>query len=294
MSLTARRLDVHLDRHLVLSGVSVEVRPGEVLGLIGPNGAGKSTLLRAMAGLVRPAAGEIAVGGTPIASLPPRKRAERVAFVAQDTGVAADISALDLVMMGRYAHRRRVSRTVEADLALARDALGEVGLGNFAERPLPSLSGGERQLAQIARALAQRAEVLLLDEPTSALDVHHQLRIFAILRAQADAGIGVAVVLHDLGDAARYCDRIAVLSGGELVSTGTPREVLTPELIAAVYRVAAEVDVTRHGYSSIRPIGTHPTGTHPTGTHPTGTHPTGTCGDPDPARRPVPLAERHQ
>ena len=257
MSLVARDLDVELDRRRVLSGVSLDVHPGEVLGLIGPNGAGKSTLLRALGGLLRPAAGEVAVDGSRLASLRPRERAARVAYVAQDTAAAADVTAIELVLMGRYAHRRRLSRSPGSDEEIARHALDAVGSAHLAERAVPSLSGGERQLVQIARALAQRAGVLLLDEPTSALDVHHQLRVFEILRTRADAGVGVAVVLHDLNDASRYCDRLAVLHAGRLVAHGPPQNVITPELIAAVYRIDATVDADVFGYPHIHPIAQH-------------------------------------
>lgn len=273
MTVTVRDLEVRLDRRPVVTGVSVDVRAGEVLGLIGPNGAGKSTLLRAIAGLVRPSAGDVALDGIPLSALRPREKAQRVAFVAQDTGVAADLTAEDLVLMGRYARRRRLSRASAADAAIARDALDAVGMTHLSHRPLPSLSGGERQLVQIARALAQDAGALLLDEPTSALDIHHQLRVFAILRAQAERGVGVVAVLHDLNDAARYCDRIAVLHGGRLAAIGRPREVLTPERIGAVYRIAARVDDTAFGYPHV--------------------HPTSHDGQPDPVRSPLALTERH-
>ncbi|MGO1256967.1 heme ABC transporter ATP-binding protein [Microbacterium gubbeenense] len=257
MSLVARDLGVELDRRRVLSGVSVEVRSGEVLGLIGPNGAGKSTLLRALGGLVRPTTGEVAIDGSRLTSLRPRERAALVAYVAQDTAAAADVTAAELVRMGRYAHRRRLSRSDAAEEEIVRDALEAVGVAHLAERAVPSLSGGERQLVQIARALAQRAGTLLLDEPTSALDVRHQLRVFEILRARADAGVSVAVVLHDLNDASRYCDRLAVLHDGRLVAHGTPESVLTPQRIADVYRIMATVDADAFGYPHIHPTAAH-------------------------------------
>ncbi len=257
MSLAAHDLGVTIDRDPVLSGISLEVRSGEVLGLIGPNGAGKSTLLRALAGLVRADRGEVLAGGERVASLSARERAARTAFVAQDTGVAADITAMELVLMGRYAHRRRFSGLAEADARIAREALESVGMLALADRAVPSLSGGERQLVQIARALAQRADALLLDEPTSALDVHHQLRVFSILRERAAAGSAIAVVLHDLNDASRYCDRLAVVHDGSLFAGGAPHEVLVPETLAAVYRIEARVHDDERGYPHVHPLGYH-------------------------------------
>ena len=261
MSLTAHDLAVSLDRHPVLHGVSVDLRPGEMLGLIGPNGAGKSTLLRALAGLVRPTSGTVTSHGRSLGSLKPRERAVRTAFVAQDTALAADLTVTELVLMGRYAHRERLGRTTPADTGLAHEALAAVGMTHLAERSVPSLSGGERQLVQIARALAQHADTLLLDEPTSALDVHHQLRVFAILRDQVAAGRSIAVVLHDLNDASRYCDRLALVHRGRLAACGAPPDVLSTERIAEVYRIDADVHDDPHGHLYVHPIRHHNTPT---------------------------------
>lgn len=261
-ALRAHRLRVHVDRRPLLHDVSLEARPGEVLGVIGPNGAGKSTLLRTLAGFLTPTSGAVHLGDEPLDALSIRQRAARLALVAQDTGTAADITALDLVLMGRYAHRRRLGRLSGDDVRIARDQLARVGMASLADRAVPTLSGGERQLVQIARALAQRAPVLLLDEPTSALDIHHRMRVFAILRDAADRGDAVVVVLHDLDDAARHCDRLAVVHEGTLAALGTAVEVLTPALLAAVYRVEATVHLGPTGVPLVHPIRVHPTPDH--------------------------------
>lgn len=241
----------------ILSGASLEIRPGEVTSIIGPNGAGKSTLLRAMAGLVRPSEGEVRLGSDPIAALSARDKARRVSFVAQDTGAGADLAVRDLVLLGRYAHRPRLARRGRADAEVAEEALGRVGMADAADRQVATLSGGERQLVQIARAIAQRAGAVLLDEPTSALDVHHRLRVLGILRELAAGGAAVAVVLHDLNEASRHGDRLAAVSGGRVVATGRPGEVLTERLLADVYRVEARVRPGDDGRPQIHPIRIH-------------------------------------
>ena len=254
MSLVGRDFDVRSGGRRILSGVSLEIPRGEITAIIGPNGAGKSTLLRAVAGLVRPAAGEVRAAGVPIGALRARERAQRIAFVAQETGAGADLAVRDLVLLGRYARRSRLGRLRLADQAIADDAIAAVGMSHLADRAIATLSGGERQLVQIARAIAQDAEAVLLDEPTSALDVHHQLRVFAILRRLAGAGSAVAVVLHDLNEASRHADRIAVVAGGRIVADGAPGEVLTERLLADVYRIEARVHPDEAGRPHGRPL----------------------------------------
>ncbi|MGM7700051.1 ABC transporter ATP-binding protein [Microbacterium sp. A84] len=255
MTLRACDLEVSLERVPIIGGVSLELRQGEILGIIGPNGAGKSTLLRALAGLLTPSRGEVHVDGRPLLSLPPRERAACIAVVAQDSPVAHDLSVRELVLMGRYAYRRRFAPLTAVDDHAVDMALEHAGAVALADRQVAALSGGERQLVQIARALAQGAAHLLLDEPTSALDVHHQLRIFAVLRSQAETGIGIGIVLHDLNEAARHCDRIAVVHGGGLRAIGSPHDILTADMLADVYDIEARVYADEFGYPHIHPLG---------------------------------------
>lgn len=254
MMIHANGLGVNVDGRPLLTEISLELRAGEVLGIIGPNGAGKSTLLRALAGFLRPSSGAVRVRDTSLHAIRARHRASHVAYVAQDTGVATDITALDLVLMGRYAKGAAFRRSAADDLEAARRALDSVGMSHLESRPIPDLSGGERQLIQIARALAQGAHTLLLDEPTSALDIHHQLRVFELMREIAFSGHAVAAVLHDLNDAARCCDRIAVVDRGTLVTVGPPAQVLTSRLISEVYRVKAAVHWDERGRPSVCPM----------------------------------------
>ena len=254
MTLSARRLHVEIDRRTILHDVSVEVLPGEMLGIIGPNGAGKSTLLKAMTGLLAPTAGEVLIDGAPLRRLRARARAGLIAMVAQDGAVGGDLTVRELVMLGRYARRRRLAPVAPDDADAVDAALARAGASPLADRRVAALSGGQRQLAQIARALAQETPHLLLDEPTSALDMHHQLRVFSVLRAQADAGVAVAIVLHDLNEASRRCDRLAVVDGAGIRAIGAPAEILTAELLADVWRIDARVHADELGYPHIHPL----------------------------------------
>lgn len=240
-ALAADDLVVRIGSRELLHGVDLALCPHEVLGLVGPNGAGKSTLLRSLVGVLHPSAGVVMLDGAPIQAHRVRELARRIAFVTQDHAAPAELTVLDLVLVGRYAHRGRLSPLHAEDTDTALAALRTVGLERLVGRRMSSLSGGERQLAHLARALAQQAPILLLDEPTAALDLGHQLRVFELLRAHAASGGSVVVVLHDLGQAARFCDRIAIVADGRIVASGSPAEVLTSERIADVYGVVALV-----------------------------------------------------
>lgn len=218
----------------VLDGVSFAIEPGEVTALLGPNGAGKSSLLRAALGLL-PAEGAIDLGDRPLASLTPRERARRVAYVPQDRGIAWALDVAALVALGRQPHRAGPAEDARAVAA----AIAAMDLQGFEGRPATELSGGERARALIARALAQEAPLLLADEPTAGLDPAHQLGLMARFRALADAGRSTLVALHDLGLAARFCDRVVLLHRGRIVAAGPPAATLTPEILARVYGVSA-------------------------------------------------------
>lgn len=256
-ALVARQVTVRYGRHTAVRQVDLEIRPGRLHALLGPNGAGKSTLVSALAHLHPPTAGTVAVDGASLAALPARARARRIAFLPQDTVIEPSFSVLDLVRLGRYAHLGRWRSPGHDDEQAVRDALDRVGVGELADRTVPSLSGGQRQLVLLAKALAQQARYLLLDEPVSALDLHHQLRVLRLLRELADEGTGIAVVLHDLDLAARYCDHVSVLHHGQLAAAGTPAQVLTADLLRQVYRVSAQVS-TEPATGTVHVCALHP------------------------------------
>ena len=222
----------------ILRGVDLEAAPGELVGLVGPNGAGKTTLLRALAGYLPADAGEVRVAGADPRRLRARNLGRLLAQVPQVATLDLDFSCLEVVLMGRYAHLRPLQRQEgPGDLAAARSALAAAGLREREADPVAVLSGGERQLLLLARALAQDASVLLLDEPTANLDLRHRLAALDLVRGSVALGMTAVAAVHDLELAARYCDRIVLLAGGTVLAAGRPEAVLTPAAIAQAFGV---------------------------------------------------------
>ncbi|MBK0421729.1 ABC transporter ATP-binding protein [Leucobacter sp. CSA2] len=236
--LTAREIGFRIGDAELLTGVDVTAADGRVIGLLGPNGSGKSTLLRVLAGLRRPASGEVRLDGHPIAAMARRAVARRLAVVEQDTTANGDLTVRQVVELGRTPFRGRFDGLGAEDAAAVDEALARVNIASKQDRVWHTLSGGERQRAQLARALAQQPTEILLDEPTNHLDIRHQLELLELLRT---LGVTCVIALHDLNLAARYCDRLLLLDGGRVVTSGTPAEVLTPARIREVYRVEASI-----------------------------------------------------
>lgn len=226
----------------VLHEVTLEVAPGEVVGLIGPNGSGKTTILRVASRGLRPAAGEVHVAGRDPYSLRPREAARLVAVVPQELSSAFPFTVRETVLMGRAPYLSAWGGGTEEDLAHARRAMEVADVAHLADRPLDELSGGERQRAIIAQALAQDAPVVLMDEPTTHLDLRHVVDALDLVGTMArEEGKAVLAAFHDLNLAAAAADRIVALVDGRVAAVGTPREVLTRRLVAEVYGVEAEV-----------------------------------------------------
>lgn len=234
--LELERIGAVRDGRRVLDAVSANIGPGEVVGLLGPNGAGKTTLLRACLGL-QPVSGRVTLGGRPVGALSPRERALRAAYIPQDRGIAWPVTVAALVALGRIPHRAGAA----ADRKAVDAALAALDLEALRDRPATALSGGERARVLIARALAQEAPLVLADEPSAGLDPAHALALIARFRELAAAGRGVLVALHDLGLAARGCDRLLLLEAGRLVADGPPEAVLTPATLSRVYGITAHM-----------------------------------------------------
>ncbi|WP_055699941.1 heme ABC transporter ATP-binding protein [Streptomyces silaceus] len=235
----AEDLRVRLGGRDVLAGVSLAARAGEVLALVGPNGAGKSTLLAALAADLAPDEGAVRVCGRPASGWPAPELALRRAVLPQSAALSFPFAVEDVVRMGRAPWAG--TRLADDDDRIVREAMAATEVGAFAARPFSALSGGERARVALARVLAQRAPLLLLDEPTAALDLRHQELVLRICRARAAAGDAVVVVLHDLGLAAAYADRVAVLRDGAVAAEGAPGEVFEEGLLSEVYRQPVEV-----------------------------------------------------
>jgi iron complex transport system ATP-binding protein len=235
-------LSVSYGPRRVLSHVSLEVNSGEVLALIGPNGAGKSTLVRAASGVVPVEDGKVRTNGDDLLSLPPLQRARSLAVVSQAVSLPPAYSAWETVLMGRTPYLNFLGQVSPKDEGIARSALEKVDALDLAERRVGELSGGEQQRVLLARALAQSTPILLLDEPTTNLDLHYQVGFMEIVQSLAHReNLAVLIALHDLNLAARYADRVALLVGGEIKAAGTPRQVLTRELISEAYHLPVQV-----------------------------------------------------
>ena len=247
-------LEVH-DLHVsvagraLLRGVSMQVAAGELVGVIGPNGAGKTTFFRAITGLAPHARGAVDLDGVALEKRSGRERARAIAVVEQLPEAPATMRVRELVMLGRFPHLGLLGRESARDVAIARQAMASAGCATLADRLLGTLSGGERRRAFIARALAQEPRLLLLDEPTAGLDASAQGEIFEVMRARADSGAGVLVVVHDLSLAAAWCDRLLLLHEGVMVASGEPRVVVTAEHLGRVY--GPYVSVLTHPHTGL-------------------------------------------
>lgn len=238
--LVVSALSVHIGTLAIIKNVSLTARPGALTGLIGPNGAGKSTLMQAILGLSPVATGTVHFNDADLLAMPRTDRARLAAFVQQSVGTDARITAHDVVMLGRIPFQSvwQSAPSPQDDAAVAA-ALDAVDMAAFSTRLYHTLSGGEQQRIQLARALAQQPRLLLLDEPTSHLDINAQLATLSLLSARARAGATVLVALHDLNLAATFCDELIVLHHGEQVACGPPEAVLTPPILQSVYQVKA-------------------------------------------------------
>lgn len=245
--LELRHVTAGYGEQVVLRGVSAAFFPGEVAALIGPNGCGKSTLLKAAAGLIPCAGGQVLLNGNDIATLRARDIAQKVAYLAQSRDVPG-ITAGRLVLHGRFPHLGYPRRYRPQDMDIARRALEWTGAYQWADRPLETLSGGQRQKVYLAMALAQDTETILMDEPTTYLDVRHQLEVMKTARRLADMGRAVALVLHDLGLAMRCADRIHVLSGGAIQCSGAAEEVYAGGALDEVFGVRVRRTKTENGW----------------------------------------------
>jgi iron complex transport system ATP-binding protein len=229
----------------ILENVTFQAEAGELIGVLGPNGAGKTTLLKTISGVLKPNGGVVYVDGRELNRMGVKEVARNIAVVPQDPQTTFNFTAMEIVLMGRNPHMSRLQLESPKDVQLALSSMRLAGVEHLADRMMDEISGGERRLIMIARALAQEPRILLLDEPTLHLDIANQIKVMELLRELCGKrGLLVIAVLHDFNLAARYCDKLLLLSGGRIQATGTPEEALTRENLSHVFGV--QVYVKRH------------------------------------------------
>jgi len=230
---------------LVLDNFSAQTKGEEIVGIVGPNGCGKTSLIKVIAGVAKPKNGEVFLNGQNLVNMGNRKRAQIMAVVPQNALLPPTFSALDIVLMARTPHLKFLSWERKVDLDITRNAMEFTDTWKFADQPIGKLSGGERQLVLIARALAQDAPMLLFDEPTSDLDISHQTKIMDLISEIQNEKMGLVILaLHDLTLAGRYCGKILMMKEGKMIHAGKPSEVLTTSNIRDVY--GAETRILSH------------------------------------------------
>ena len=241
MSLCVQKLSFSYGERLVLKDISFSLEKGEFLSVLGPNGVGKSTLFRCMLGLLAPSAGGAYVDGRAVADMSARQLAYAIAYIPQSHSPVFNFSVFDMVLMGTTAQLGVFSSPGKAQLAQAEDALERLGISHLRDRSYGAISGGERQLTLIARAIAQQARILVMDEPSASLDYGNRIRVMQTVRDLTRDGYAVIQSTHDPDQAYLYSDRILALCGGEVLAWGEPREILCSSLISRLYGVDVEV-----------------------------------------------------
>lgn len=245
--IVAKDLAIGYGATQVAKGIDLSVAPGEILCLLGPNGAGKTTLFKTLLGLIPALGGEVSIGGTRVADLSRAALARTVAYVPQAQIMEFAYTVLDLVLMGRTAHLGPFAAPSAADHDRARSALDELGILHLADREANRISGGQRQLCLIARALAQDAPMMVMDEPTASLDLGNRFLVLARVQALRERGFGVVFSTHDPDQARELATRVAVIADGRLAAYGTPGETLTARMLSEVYGVPVALERTETG-----------------------------------------------
>ena len=233
--LSVQHLDFQYERTPVLRGVSFQVPPGRLCGLFGPNGSGKTTLFRCCLNFLSADAGAVIVDGTPIADLPAPQLARRIAYVPQEHALSFPYTVKEVVLMGRTPHLGGAFGIGAAHRTAVLEALCLLGIADLAERPFNQLSGGQRQLTLIARAIAQQTPLLLLDEPTASLDFDNQLRIWRLLQQLRAQGKTILVATHNPNHVLWFCDQVIVMGQGGILSDGPPAQALTGAVLEQLY-----------------------------------------------------------
>ncbi|WP_161879704.1 ABC transporter ATP-binding protein [Alkalibacterium sp. MB6] len=240
--ISAEKLSVGYGKQLIVDSMELVIPKSEITCIIGPNGCGKSTLLKTIARLLKPTVGSVLLDGQAIHKMPTKKVAQQIAILAQSPHTPEEMTVKDLVSYGRSPYQKGFGQLTAKDWEMIHWALEETNLLDFAERSVHSLSGGQRQRVWIAMALAQDTDVLLLDEPTTYLDLAHQLDVLQVLeKLNKKQNKTIVMVLHDLNHAARFSDFLVSIRDGKIVKSGTPKEVMTNEVLRSVFDIDAKI-----------------------------------------------------
>jgi iron complex transport system ATP-binding protein len=253
MSLCAKNISLSYGATPILADINLVLSKGELVALIGPNGSGKTTLLHALSGLLQPSQGVIYLDKQDLLEMVPSEIARRLTTLEQEIHAAFEISVREVVSLGRLTHQSRWTSLTPEDREIIERVMREMGVSEFADRSVQTLSSGERQRVWLAMALAQEPQILLLDEPTSHLDLKYQIEIMSILKQLTRTGLSVLVSLHDLNLAMRFSDRVALVANRQLLALGEPEEVLTRKLIEKAYGLPVELIQTAGGAFLVAP-----------------------------------------
>jgi len=253
MEIAVKNLSFSYGTHRVLDGVSFGAQSGELLAVLGPNGVGKSTLFYCLLGLSRPGAGALLLGGKPIGAIPPSALARQIAYVPQSHAPTFNYSVFDMALMGTTARIGGLSAPGGEELRLADEALERVGIRHLRERGYLRISGGERQLTLIARALAQQTKILIMDEPTANLDYGNQLRVLSRVKDLTRDGLTIIQSTHNPDHAFLFADRVLAMKDGGIAALGDPREVVTEKLIENLYGVSVKLERSDDGFIYCKP-----------------------------------------
>ncbi|GAA0429205.1 MAG: ABC transporter ATP-binding protein [Bacillota bacterium] len=258
--LQAEALETGYERHTVFRDLHLQVKTGEITTIIGPNGCGKSTLLKTMGRILKQRNGKVFLQGKELNHIPTKKIAKHLAMLSQNPTAPGELKVEELITYGRYPHRKNVNKLTKEDRKVIEWAMDITSTTSFRDRKIGNLSGGQRQKVWLAMALAQETEVLLLDEPTTYLDLAHQLEVLQIVqRLNKEHGCTIVMVLHDINHAARFSNEIVAMKSGEVISVGSPSDIITNEVLKEVFEIDARVMIDPYdnspvcfGYDSIQ------------------------------------------
>ena len=236
--LELKNIGFSINEKRILHNITCAVSEGKFIGIIGPNGSGKSTMLKIIYRHLKQTEGIVTLHEKEIWQTTPKKLAQQMAVVSQETPLLFDFTVKDLVLMGRMPYKNWLSSDKKEDFQIVEESMALADVSHLANRTLQQLSGGEKKRVMLARALAQKANILVLDEPTNHLDIEHQLQMLDLVK---DLPITIVAALHDLNLAAAYCDELLVMNNGTLYTSGTPQQVLTEETLQHVFRVHAGI-----------------------------------------------------